>query len=79
MERHSKGANLGTGDFVGAGPANGNSAVGDPFSQYDWSAGMEAITNASITLDGDFWMGDAEDVSWLSTMPFAPGANNSWG
>lgn len=44
----------------------------DPFAAYGWSAEMQVDAPAFIP-DGDFWMGDSGDVSWLSTMPFVTG------
>lgn len=44
----------------------------DPFAAYGWSAEMQVDAPTFIP-EGDFWMGDSGDVSWLSTMPFVTG------
>lgn len=50
-------------------------SVIDSFTAYGWSAEMQG--NAPVFVpDGDFWMGDSGDVSWLSTMPFVTGTTS---
>ena len=58
--------------FSGVLPAG---SLVDQFASYGWSAEMPGDTPVFVP-EGDFWMGDSGDVSWLSTMPFVTGTTS---
>ncbi|KAK5049041.1 hypothetical protein LTR84_005463 [Exophiala bonariae] len=65
----SPGGGNGIESLAGAMPTN---SAEESLTAYGWPSDMQ--TDASLFFpDGDFWMGDSGDVSWLSTMPFVTG------
>ncbi|KIW99850.1 uncharacterized protein Z518_10778 [Rhinocladiella mackenziei CBS 650.93] len=58
-------------DNVGPTTYGAAGALNDLSGQFDWSAGIRPDFPAMP--EGDLWMGDSGDVSWLSEMPFVTG------